>query len=264
MPMIFACGEKAETANSGSGSTTEAEITEAPTPAPTPEPTTPEPTEPPTTREPFVVDSNLSYWDQIYSELEYYGLSGGTKILAGEDEAALMKGFSGGGTKKEEIDVSGDNVPFSAAYRVVTAKDTANFWDASYNRALEKDHPIQEGDLIVGVMWVRGARLSETDNFTMDDAPEYYLALKTSTDNWGSEGGVEPSREQWAKSEWQKVFFYGNILNEEPKSSNVQLQIFLGYGNQQVDFGGIIAFWFPWTKENEMGAMQAIEDYYPR
>jgi len=110
---------------------------------------------------------------------------------------------------------------------------------------------------------VRGARISETEAFMIDDAPAYYLAMKTATDNWATEGGVEPAREQWAGEEWQKVYFYGNVMNEESNSKNLQFQIFLGYGNQQIDFGGIYACLYPWTRDNEMAAMQIVEDYYP-
>jgi len=255
LPLAFACGEKPEDT---------APATEIPaepaTPAPTPAPTDPPPpTDPPTTEAPippYEPDANLSYWENIEAELAHYGLAGGVKCLPGEDEAALMKKFGANGSKKEELDLSGDDVPFSAAYSVTVAKDLTNFWDASYTCALEKDLPVDEGDLVVGVLWIRGKRLSETEKFAEDDFPSYYLALKTATDNWATEGGVEPSREQFAEAEWQKIFFYGNVMNEESNSKNLQFQIFLGYGNQQVDIGGITAYLFPWSRENEKAAIK--------
>lgn len=255
LPMIFACGEKPEEA----ASTTEA-AGESPTPAPTPAPTDPPPpTDPPTTEAPippYEPDAALSYWENIEAELAHYGLAGGVKCLPGEDEAALMKKFGAGNSKKEELDVSGDGVPFSAAYSVTVSKDQTNFWDSSYSCALEKDLPVEEGDLVVGVLWVRGRRVAETEQFAADDFPEYYMALKTATDNWATEGGVEPAREQFAEAEWHKVFFYGNVVNEESNSKNLQFQIFLGYGNQQLDFGGIAAYLFPWSRENEKAAIK--------
>ncbi|MCL1858898.1 MAG: hypothetical protein FWF92_06655 [Oscillospiraceae bacterium] len=264
LPMIFACGEKADTASSTTNapSITEAQITDPPTDPPTEPPTDPPPTDPPTTWEP--IDPNLPYWEQIEVEMSRYGLTGGTKCLPGEDEAAVMKGFGTGNSKKEELDLTGENVPFSAGYAVTVAKDTDNFWDASYTRALEKDLPVQQDDLVVGVIWIKGERLSETDSYAIEDAPEYYLAIKTSTDNWATEGGVEPSREQWVEPEWQKVYFYGYIMNEEEKSQSVQLQIFIGYGNQRLDIGGIIAYWFPYSRDNEAAALKLVDDFYPR
>ena len=254
IPMTFACGEKAD---DETPKATESAGESAPTEAPTNPPTTQPPTDPPTTEEPtepFVVDSSLSYWEQIEAELAFYGLSGGAKIFPGEDEAALMKGFGAGTCKKAELDISGEDVPFSSAYRVTTEKDTDEFWNASYSRSCEKDVPVEEGDLIVGVMWVRGLRLSETEKFFDDDPPQYYLAIKTATDNWATEGDVTPNGVQFAEEEWQKVFFYGSVLNEESKSQNLQFQIFTGYGNQQLDIGGIAAYTFPWTSDNEKAA----------
>ena len=258
-PMIFACGEKPADNTAATDSAATEAVTDPPATDP---PTTAAPTDPPTTEaptEPFVVDTSLSYWDQIYSELEFHGLKDGIKCLTGENEAELMKKISSNGTKKAELDVSGDNVPFTAAYSVTTAKDTTNFWDASYSVALMKDIPVEVDDLIVGVVWIRGARLSETDMFAADDPASYYLALKTATDNWGSEGDMSPRGQMFAQDGWQKVFFCGRVINEESKSQNLQFQIFLGYGNQRVDFGGIIAYKFPWTQDNEKAVWKFIE-----
>ena len=253
LPMLFACGEKPETAGSSAdAATTEAEITEAPTPAPTPEPTTPEPTEPPTTREPFVVDANLSYWDQIYSELEYYGLVGGVPIFAGDDEATLMKKFGANSAKKEELDVSGDNVPFSAAYRVYTTKDMTNFWDASYAVSLKKDVPVEEGDIIAGVLWIKGRRSAESDMYDADADANFYMAVKTPTDGWATEGDMSPAGIHVPQNEeWQKILFSARIMNEETQSSTVGFNIYIGYGIQEFEIGGIVAYLFPSTPENE-------------
>ncbi|MCL2158780.1 MAG: hypothetical protein FWH48_05160 [Oscillospiraceae bacterium] len=257
LPQVFACGEKPEQA----ASATEDAIQETDPPT-TPTPTEPPPpTDPPTTEAPippYEPNADLSYWENIEAEFEHYGLVGGTMCFAGEDEAALMKKFTANNAKREELDLSGEDVPFGAAYSVTVAKDQVNFWDSSYTAALEKDIPVQEGDLVVGVMWIRGQRLSETEAFMEDDFPEYYLALKTATDNWGTEGGVEPSREQFAEAEWQKVYFYGNVMNEESNSKNLQFQIFLGYGNQRVDIGGIVGYIYTWSRDIEKAAIKLV------
>ena len=251
LPMTFACGEKPDDNASKATEDAGAAATDPPTTA---EPTTPAPTDPPTTEEPtepFVVDSSLPYWEQIESELAWYGLEGGTKILPGADEAELMKKFTGGGAKREDLDISGDGVPFSAAYSYTVAKDMTNFWEANATCQFEKDIPVEEDDLIIGVIWVRGQRLSETDMFDLEDAPEYYFAVKTPTDNWATEGDMSPNGVNFAEEGWQKVFFCGRVLNEESKSQSLQFQVFMGYGNQRIDLGGAIAFRFPWTADNE-------------
>ena len=259
LPMSFACGEKP--ADNKAATTAGDTSAEAATPQPTPPPTTPEPTEPPTTEaptEPFVPDPNQTYWEQIKSELEWYGLKDGTPVFTTESEAALMKKFGVSTGKKEELDVSGDGVPFSAAYRVTIAKDTANFWDAAYTCNLMKDIPVALDDMIVGVVWIRGARIAETDNFVADDPAEYYLALKTPTNNWSTEGDMVPTGEQFAEQGWQKVFFCGRVLVDETNSSNLSFQIFLGYGNQQVDVGGIVAYKYTWSNDNEKALWKLI------
>jgi len=257
-PLSLACGE--DPAPAGSTGAADEPAGEETTPVPTPEPTTPAPTEPPPTEpptEPFVLDESLSYWDQIYSELEWHGLSGGVPVFnMDEGESEVMRRFNTANARKEELDVSGDGVPFSAAYSLTIARDQPNFWDASYTCSFARDIEMEQDDLIVGVIWVRGVRLSETEQFMEDEAAQYYFAVKTPTDNWATEGQVSPGGIQLAEEEWQKVFFTARILNDEDRSHSVQMQLFLGYGNQQLDFGGIAAWVFPSTPDNERASMR--------
>jgi len=257
LPVSFACGEKpAETA----AATTEETITDPPTTAAPTEP--PPPTEPPTTEaptEPFVVDSSLSYWDQILSELEWYGLKGGTKVITGDDELAVMKKLSPSNAKREEMDVSGENVPFSAAYRVYTQKEIDNFWEAAYATAFTKDVKTQPDDFIVGVLWVKGKRLEESDSYDLEDPAQFYLGIKTPTDNWASEGEIEPKGVQFAQQdEWQKIIFVGRVLNEEPQLSAVSFNFYIGYGIQEFNVGGFIAYHFPSTPEHEKAVIKLV------
>ena len=261
IPMTFACGEKAENDDASSKATEAAGENSTTTAAPTNPPTTPEPTDPPTTEEPtepFVADPGMSYWEQIEAELAFYGLSGGVRVFSGADEAALMKGFGAGNSKKAELDLSDENVPFSSAYRVTVEKDMDEYWSANYTRGFEKNIELEEEDLIVGVIWIRGVRLSETEQFFDDDPPQYQFAIKTPTDNWATEGDMSPSGVQLADEEWQKVFFTGRVMNEEPRSQNLQFQIFIGYGNQQLDVGGAVAYVFPSTLDNEKATWKLV------
>ena len=262
LPMIFACGKDgggntattaATEAVAAGEEATEPSTTEEP-PTTTPEPTT---TEEPTTWDP--IDLSLPYWEQIEIELSRYGLSGGTKILAGENEEELMKKFSISNGKKEVLDLSGDNtVPFSAAYTVRTSKDMVNFWDANYSTALAKDVPTEQDDLIVGVMWIKGRRTEVSEMFFEDDEPQFYLAIKSPTDEWATEGDMSPSGIQYIGDEWQKIFFSGRVLNEESQSSTMNFNIFMGYGIQEFEIGGIIAYHYPSTPENEKGAIKLV------
>jgi len=257
LPLNLACGDKPDSGTAGTEAPGEAEDT---TPAPptdpptTAEPTEPPPTEPPT--EPFKVDESLNYWEQIYSELEWYGLEGGVKIFNGDDEQDLMRRFSANGTRKEELDVSGDGVPFSVAYTVRTSKDIDNFWEAAYATNFLKDIETNEDDIVAGVFWIRGRRTEESDAFMLDEPAEYYTAIKSPTDNWASEGAMEPFGRQAAEEEWERIMFTGRVVNEEEQSSTMSFNIYMGYGIQELDIGGIIAWVFPSTRENERAAMK--------
>ena len=272
MPVVLACGEKsADTAKATEAEGATEAATEAPVatdpPPPTEPPTTtePPPTEPP--KPPFVADPNLSYWDQIYSELEYYGFKGGVKALTGETEAELMKKMSISNGKREELDLSGDNsVPFSAAYKIWTTKDQTNFWDASYGINLLKDLPVSEGDIIAGVIWLKGKRIGESEMYAADDPVTYHLAVKTPTD-WGTESNMNPPGDiEFDGDGWQKVFFTANVMYEadapnspEPgKSQNMIFNLYIGWGLQEFEVGGVIAWVFPLTDENELAAMDLV------
>jgi len=170
-----------------------------------------------------------------------------------------MKKFSSNGTKKELLDVSEENVPFSIAYTVRTQKEIENFWEASYSISLWKDVPTEVDDLVVGVLWIRGRRTAESDSYDMDDPPDYYLAIKTPTDNWASEGSMKPQGRRSAGAEWEKVFFCGSVINEEPVTSVMSFNIYMGYGIQEFDIGGIIAYKFPWTSDNDRAVWKFID-----
>jgi len=265
-PMIFACGEKPADTPAVTDAITEGEApanVETGPPATEPPPTDPPPTtEPPPTEPPlppFVADPNLPYWEQIRLELEYYGLKDGVFASNGADEAEAMKRYQPQNAKKAELEITAaDNVPFSSAYRVTVAKDTASYGSVEYKANLAKDKPIKQDDLVIGVFWIKGERLSETEQFSKDDAPQYFLAVKSSTDSGRTEGDVTPNGAQTAYAEWHKVFFYGRILNEDTKSNNIDFRFFLGYGNQQIDVGGVVVYLFPYSAETEAAAIKLV------
>jgi len=260
VPMTFACGKSGDT-----GSTTAADSTanssSDTTPAPTTPPTTPALTEPPTTTEAPTyptVDPSLPYWDQVTKELANHGLTGGVQILPGTDEADLMKQIGVGACTKAELDVSKDNVPFTSAISLTVSSDPANWWEIDCKTPLVKDVPVEQDGLIVGVLWVKGTRNPGSTLRADDDPPEYYLALKTPTDNWGSEGEMTPLGNQFPTDKWQKVWFQGRILNEETQSSTVIFEIFLGFGFQEIDIGGLTAYYYPSTPDNEKNVLTLV------
>ncbi|MCL2772376.1 MAG: hypothetical protein FWD71_03415 [Oscillospiraceae bacterium] len=251
VPMTFACGKSGDTGSTTAAGTDSADTTPAPTtippttpvPTTTAEPTTPAPTEP--------IDPNLPYWQQIQIELANNGLKNGVQILPGTDEADLMKKLGANACKKTELDLSQDNVPFTSAYRYSVTTDPTNWWEIGCSMSLQKDVPIQNGDLVVGVMWIKGVRNPGSTLVDDSEDPEYHLALKTPTDNWGSEGEMSPSGDVPLTDTWQQVWFSGRILNDETQSSTISFNIYLGFGFQDVDIGGLIAYYYPSTDDTE-------------
>jgi hypothetical protein len=260
--MLFACGETSDDSG-GAPAETAAATAAIEEPAIETETTTQEeiilttaePTEPPTTAEPFVPDESMSYWEQIEAELAHHGLTGGIPVFQGVDENELMRRLGTSNARRTELDVSGDGVPFSTAWNIVTTQDVPNFWDSNASITFARDLETNIDDLIVGCLWIRGRRTEATDNFFDDDEPIYYMAIKTPTDDWATEGEVTPTGQQFAQDTWQKVFFYGRVMNEEAQSANMIFQIFIGYGLQEFDIGGIIAYKFPGNRDNERAAL---------
>ena len=259
MLVLASCGEGGSSdapAVTGEAADIEEVTTPEPTtPAPTEPTTTPEPTEPPTTLAPFVPDLSMGYWDQVVAELAHHGLTGGVPVLPGDDQEAVMRRLGANNSRRTELDLSGEDVPFSFSWHYETTRDVENFWDANFSINFARDIATEQDDLIVGVIWIRGERMAESERYLADDEPIFYMAIKTPTDNWATEGEVTPRGEQFAQSEWQKVFFYGRVMNEETQSANLQLQIFIGYGFQNFDVGGLVAYKFPGGRDNERAAM---------
>ncbi|MCL2099764.1 MAG: hypothetical protein FWH24_04935 [Oscillospiraceae bacterium] len=255
--ILTACGD---TPAEGSGAPAETApeqepITEPATPAPTDPPTTAAPTEPPTTTEPFVLDESMEYWDQIKAEMAHYGLTGGIPVFIGDSDEELMKRVGATNTRRTEIDISGDGVPFSFAYSYELSREVENFWDANASVNFARDLPAEQDDLVVGCMWIRGRRTGDSELYMAADEPMYYLAIKTPTDNWGTEGDMTPAGERSASENWEKIFFSGRIMNEETQTSQIVFQIFMGYGFQEIDIGGLVAFKFPSSRDNERAAV---------
>ena len=266
--VLMACGDGGGTPVGTAAPTEEAaEPADISATEPEPEPTEPPPTEaptepppPPTTREPFVPAENMSYWEQIEAELAHHGLSGGVPVFQGDNEEELMRRLSANGTRRTEIDVRGYGVPFSSAWTFAVQREAANFWEANASISVMRDLDTEIDDLIVGCVWMRGRRTAATDSHLEDDPPVVYFAIKTPTDDWASEGDATPRGEQFLQGgdEWQRVFFYARVMNDEVQSANMSFQIFMGYGLQEIDIGGLIAFKFPGGIENERAAIDLV------
>ena len=261
LPVIFACGEKNDTPAPANDSATEP-VTEAPITAPpdtTPEPTTPEPTttEEPTTKEPVEIgpiDPNLPYWDQIAVELSYYGFKDGKRNSAGENEVEAMSKFKNQGIKKPEPDISGEDVPFSAMIRCVVEDYGTDNFSTCLKINFSKDVPVQDGDIIIGALWVRGKSHVKEGN-----PAEFDLVSRIEYANWASMD-IAPYATQKATDKWQRIFFSIHVSEENIRGP--QLYLYLGMassGAQELDIGGFVTFIYPPTAENEKAASRLIK-----
>jgi hypothetical protein len=247
LPMALACGEKTDdekadtpAADNGTAAPVDNTPEDAPVPAVEAPPTDPPPTEAPT--EP--IDPNLPYYEYLAAEFARFGFTGGDSIVADTEEEAmsLLRPKACG---KIELDVSGDGVPFSAAYRYEVTELVENFWDAAAELNFKTDKTLTEGDIIAGCIWVRDAK--------GPNPAQLYFAYKTPTNDWGSEGDmnlnlVEPG------AKWEKIYFYGYAAVDENPASQAMFNLFLGYEPHTIDIGGLYMMRYPSTDANEKAA----------
>lgn len=246
LPFAAACGEK-EPEDDNPATEGAVDTTPAPNENTTPEPT-PEPTDPPTTEEPTEpIDPNLPYYEYLDEEFSRFGFTGGEKIIAeteqGITDLIRVKGFC----TKSPIEISGEDVPFDSASRYEITELAANMWETAAEVNFASDKTLSEGDIIAGCMYVRDAG--------GPNPAQLYLAMKTPTNEWGSEGNMSVSLiEPDADGGWQKVYFYGESVCDEDPASTAVFCIFLGYEPHTVEIGGIYMMRYPATDENFQAA----------
>jgi len=251
LPLLMACGEKAEEADS-SGTTPDSnaaggeDVTTIP---PTDPPTEPEPTEPPPTEPPTEpIDPNLPYYDYLDVEFGRFGFSGGDRIVA-DTEDGVAEAFRAKASNKIALDVSGDGVPFTAAYRYEVPDLVENFWDAAAETNYSADKTIAEGDILAGCVYVRDGG--------GENPAQLYFAIKTPTNDWGSEGDMSINSVELEPGEgWQKIYFTGEFSCDEDPASTAIFCMFLGYEPHTIDIGGIYMMRYPATSENIKATMK--------
>ena len=247
LPFAAACGNKtndaAGTTTTASGDTSAA----APdTTVATTEPTTPAPTDPPTTVAPTVpIDPNLPYYDYLDAEFARFGFTGGDRIIADTEQAVADAQRIKGNVTRSPLDLTGEKVPFTVAYRYEVTDVSANFWDTALEANFSADKTMKEGDIIAGCFYIRDAGGT--------NPAQVYLAFKTPTNNWGSEGNMSVSLIEPDKT-WQKVYFYGYNAVDETPASNAVFEMFMGYDPDTMDIGGLYIMRYPATDANVAAA----------
>ena len=200
-------------------------------------------TDPPATKP---IDPELPYYDYLDEEFARFGFTGGDRIAA-ETEEAVMEKLKPKGCARTLLDLSGEDVPFTFAYRYEVAnmpEPAGWFWQITAETYFDGGKTITEGDVLAGCMYVRDGGGPNMSRF--------YLAIKTPTDKWASEGAMNVHSYSMADygEGWHKIYFYGEFLNDENPASTAMFHVLLGFCLQTLDIGGIYIMRYPGTADN--------------
>jgi len=243
--LAAACG-----GNNGGGATTTANGTGAMTTAGSTSlasTTLPPTTLPPTTPFP-TADPSLPYFQQMDFMMAQFGFQGGTPLFDMTDETTLLGKFGkSGNVTVSDVDLTGENVPFQVAKLLTVTGTATDFWTDSYSKGFSSTDPLTAGDIYAGCVWIKDGGGGDP---SLNPA-QAYLAVKTATDNYGSEGSftINPMMAN-EDGTWKQVWFYGEVAVDETKASNATLNLFVGYGPQDVEIGGLYIMLYPANDAN--------------
>ena len=168
------------------------------------------------------------YYSQLVSELSEMGLPGG-EFVYGTAEAAAMDAFtlSADVATASAVEVDADQ-PFSSAVQVDVTESTDDPWSVTMLGTVS-DRPVSEGDVLLGVVYLRGSDSSE-------NTPTVQFVAKD--DDNLSTNMVEMTPEVQPPAEWTR-YYVPMEFDYDAEADTWRWELFLGYGPQTVDIGGI-------------------------
>jgi len=169
----------------------------------------------------------------------YYGglantLGGEMGLPAGEFvyanyEAGTMAAFGVGADAAETSEIeAGDDQPFSSAVRVEVTEETENTWDVTMI-GTANGTAVESGDVLLGVAYLRGPESSESEptvQFVAKDQDNLSTNMVRSTPQ------VQPP------TEWTR-YYVPMQFDYDAEAGTWRTELFLGYGPQTIDIGGI-------------------------
>ncbi|QLH78806.1 endo-1,4-beta-xylanase [Halosimplex rubrum] len=171
--------------------------------------------------------SSGSYYDTLTGDLSALDLPE-PGFVYGETESDTWSAYEFGvgdyGTV-EDLDVSGDSVPFAEASRVSINGTQENDYNANL-RADVGDMPVEQGDVLLGVAYLRGPDGSAQATYAAQES------ASTGFNNWAEFTG--PS----IGSEWERYYFpiqFGAAAD----AGSWWTEFWLAYDEQTVDIGGL-------------------------
>ncbi|QPV62806.1 endo-1,4-beta-xylanase [Halosimplex litoreum] len=169
------------------------------------------------------------------------GLPGGEFVYA-NDEAGASAAFGVGVEAAEATEIEvGDAQPFDSAVRVEVAEETENVWDVTM-MGTATDTAVESGDVLLGVVYLRGPESSESESTVQFVAKD--------EDNLGT-NMVRSTPEVQPPAGWTR-YYVPIQFDYDAEAGTWRTELFLGYGPQTVDIGGIALV--------DFGADVAVED----
>ncbi len=170
------------------------------------------------------------YYSGLATELEFEGLPP-ADILYGESASATLDAYQvhGDGASTSTIDVTDDDLFFEEARRVEVPASVENPWDVTMQGVVE-DRAVEAGDVLLGVAYLRSPDGAEVQYVAKDEDN-----LSTNMVRNATQPMLGPS---WQRYDFRIQFDYAS------EAGTWWTELFMGFGQQTVDVGGLALFHF--------------------
>ena len=174
---------------------------------------------------PFLLTAQSDYYNDLIIELTTdYNLPGPGNPI-GFNEQTILDGMFNYGTGKSVSDVTGQ--PFTKKAEFTTASIDANVWSRGMGIAINS--PINAGDAVVMVAWLRGQDAEAVTAFYFEEAGDDYSK---------EVGGAFPVSTEW------KRYIFPFVAQNSYAPGGGQAVFHVGYQTQTLEVAGLAMFNF--------------------
>ena len=172
-------------------------------------------------------DLGDAYYEGLVSDFEGMGLPEG-EFVFGNSEVDGMGGFTLASDVASGSALTVDDaLPFALARRVVVPEATENPWDVNFYGRVT-DRAVSEGDVLLGVFYLRGVEGSETE-------PTGQFSSKKE-DNLNT-NMVRMAPKVRPPAEWTR-YYVPVEFTMDAAADAWWFELYLGFGPQTIDIGG--------------------------
>ncbi len=169
------------------------------------------------------------YYASLVDEFQGMGLPPGEFVYA-ENAADTLAAYEVAGSAATVSSIDpGDDVPFEEAQRVEISGDVTNPWDVTMIGEVP-DRAVETGDVLLGVAYFRSPTAG-------DDSRTEVQYVSKDEDNLSS-NMVRNANMPALDTEWTRYFFQIQF-DYSSEAGTWWTEIFMGYGQQTVDVGGL-------------------------